>query len=44
MVDNVAAATDCEPWRRGRTLVEYFVVTVEGIRFGEGLSGVYIEE
>ena len=43
MVDNTAAATDYQWRRRGRALAESFVVTAEGIGFGEGTSGVDVE-
>ena len=43
MVDNTAAATDYQRRRWGRALAELFVVTAEGIGFGEGTSGVDIE-
>ena len=36
MTDNAVAATDYQRQRRGRALAESFVVTSEGIGFGEG--------
>ena len=43
MTDNAVAATDYQRQRRGRALAKYFVVTAEGIGFGEGTSGGVIE-
>ena len=43
MVDRAAAATDYQRRRRGRALAESFVVTAEGIGFGEGTLGVGVE-
>ena len=43
MIDNIVAATDYQQRRRGHALVESFVVTAEGIGFGEGTSGVDVE-
>ena len=39
MMDNAVAATDYQRRRRGRTLAEWFVVTVEEIGFGKGTLG-----
>ena len=43
MIDNAVAATDYQRRRRSRALAESFVVTAEGIGFGEGTSGVDVE-
>ena len=43
MTDNAVAATNYQRRRRCRALAESFVVTAEGIGFGEGTSGGVIE-
>ena len=43
MVDNAEAATNYQQRRRHRALAESFVVTAEGIGFGEGTLGVGVE-
>ena len=43
MTDNAVVATDYQRRRRGRVLAESFVVTAEGIGFGEGTSVGVIE-
>ena len=44
MIDNTVTATNYQWQRRGRALVESFVVTVEGVVFGEGTLGVGVEQ
>ena len=44
MVDEAVAATDYQRRRRGCALAKSFVMTVEGIGFGEGTSGVNVEQ
>ena len=44
MVNNATTATDYQRQRRGRTLAEWFVVTVEEIGFGKGTLGEDTEQ
>ena len=43
MIDNAVAATNYQRQHRGRALAELFVVTAEGIGFGEGILDVGVE-